>query len=66
MTISNYTIYWKVGDVPTTSSYTGSATSNSSPYSFTVPSGATRGSTYYFKIVTNGSVSGYSSSISSA
>lgn len=66
MTISNYTIYWKVGGAPTTSSYTGSATSNSSPYSFTIPSGATRGSTYYFKIVTNGSISGYSSSISSA
>ena len=66
MTISNYTIYWKVGDAPTTSSYTGSATSNSSSYNFTIPSGATRGSTYYFKIVTNGSISGYSSSISSA
>lgn len=66
MTISNYTIYWKVGGAPTTSSYTGSATSNSRSYSFTIPSGATRGSTYYFKIVTNGSVSGYNSSISSA
>lgn len=66
MTIQNYTVYWKIGEAPTTSSYTGSDTSTSSPYSFTVPSNATRGSTYYFKIVTNGSVSGYSSGISSA
>lgn len=66
MTIQNYTVYWKIGEAPTTSSYTGSAISTSSPYSFTVPSNATRGSTYYFKIVTNGSVSGYSSGISSA
>lgn len=65
MTIQNYTVYWKVGGVPTASSYTGSATSTSSPYTFTIPVNATRGDVYYFKIVTNGSVSGWSSDISS-
>ena len=54
--INGYTIYWKAGSAPTTSSYdgTGSIASGSTTYSFTVPSGATRGATYYIKAVTKG------------
>lgn len=64
--ITGYTIYWRIDAAPTTTTFTGIATSNSSPYTFTIPNNATRNSTYYFKIVTNGTVSGYNSDISSA
>jgi len=66
MTISDYTVYWNVDSAPTASSYIGSASISASPYTFTIPSNAIRGSTYYFKIITNGSVSGYNSDISAA
>jgi hypothetical protein len=62
--IAGYTIYYAVGSAPTTSSSSVNVTS--SPYSFTIPSNATRGATYYFKVLTRGSVSGYNSGISSA
>lgn len=70
-TISGYTIYWKVDGTPTTSLYTGSAsvttTATSGSYTFTIPSGATRGSTYYFKVVTKSNAgAGYNSDISTA
>lgn len=62
--IAGYTIYYNTGSAPTTSSSSVNVTS--SPYSFTIPSNATRGTTYYFKVLTRGSVSGYNSGISSA
>lgn len=62
--IVGYRVYWKSGGAPTTSSYTNYADVTSSPYSFTVPN--ERGTTYYFKVLTRGTVSGYDSGISSA
>lgn len=62
--IAGYTIYYNAGSAPTTSS--SSVNVSASPYTFTIPSGATRGTTYYFKVLTRGSVSGYNSGISSA
>ena len=61
--IAGYRVYWKSGGAPTTSSYTNYADVTSSPYSFTVPN--ERGTTYYFKVLTRGTVSGYDSGISS-
>lgn len=63
-TIAGYTVYYNAGSAPTTSS--SSVNVNASPYTFTIPSGATRGTTYYFKVLTRGSVSGYNSGLSSA
>ena len=62
--IVGYTIYYNTGSAPTTSS--SSINANASPHTFTIPSGATRGATYYFKVLTRGSVSGYNSGLSSA
>ena len=62
--IVGYRVYWKSGGAPTISSYTNYADVTSSPYSFTVPN--ERGTTYYFKVLTRGTVSGYDSGISSA
>lgn len=62
--IAGYRVYWKSGGAPTTSSYTNYEDVTSSPYSFTVPN--ERGTTYYFKVLTRGSVSGYNSGLSSA
>lgn len=62
--IVGYRVYWKSGGAPTTSSYTNYEDVTSSPYSFTVPN--ERGTTYYFKVLTRGSVSGYNSGLSSA
>lgn len=62
--IAGYTVYYNAGSAPTTSS--SSVNVNASPYTFTIPSGATRGATYYFKVLTRGSVSGYNSGLSSA
>ena len=64
--IVGYRIYWKSGGTPTTSSYTNYADVTSSPYPFTIPSGVTRGTTYYFKILTRGQIDGYNSGLSSA
>lgn len=62
--IAGYRVYWKSGGAPTTSSYTNYADVTSSPYPFTVPN--ERGTTYYFKVLTRGTVDGYDSGISSA
>ena len=62
--INGYTIYYRVGAEPTTSTYTGTKSASSSPASFSLSS-AERGKIVYIKIVTKGSVSGYNSSISS-
>lgn len=62
--IVGYRVYWKSGGAPTISSYTNYADVTSSPYSFTVPND--RGTTYYFKVLTRGTVSGYNSGLSSA
>ena len=56
-TISGYRVYYKTGSAPTISTTTYVDVS-SSPYSFTIPSGATRGATYYFKVATKGSAGG--------
>ena len=63
-TIAGYTVYYNAGSAPTTSS--SSVNVSTTSYTFTIPSGATRGTTYYFKILTRGSVSGYNSGLSSA
>ena len=64
--ITGYRVYYQTGSVPTTSTTTYADVSSSS-YSFTIPSGATRGATYYFKVVTKGAAgSGWYSGISSA
>ncbi len=55
--ISGYRGYYKAGSAPTISTTTYVDVS-SSPYSFTIPSGATRGATYYFKVATKGSAGG--------
>ena len=54
--ISGYTIFWKVGGVPTETSYTDKIDTSASSYSFTIPSGATRNSIYYFEIVAKSGV----------
>lgn len=58
-TITGYTVYWKIGENPTTNSFTGSAevstTESFGDYSFIIPSNSSRGSSYYFKILTRGS-----------
>lgn len=68
--IKGYKIYYTSAassTAPTTSSTCIDLSSNTSTsYSFSVPSNATRGNYYTFKVLTVGTVSGYNSSISSA
>ena len=62
--ISKYRLFYKTGSAPTISSYTGYFDTTSTSY---VPSILTsRGTTYYFKVQTIGTVNGYDSGISSA
>lgn len=62
--IAGYTVYYAAGSAPTTSSSSVNVTS--SPYSFTIPNNATRGTTYYFKVLTRGAAgSSYYSGLSS-
>lgn len=67
--IKGYKIYYTSAassTAPTTSSTCIDLSSNTSTsYSFSVPSNATRGNYYTFKVLTIGTVSGYNSSISS-
>lgn len=63
--ISGYRIFWQVGANPTLSSYTSYKDVGPSTTSTTVTMSGARGNTYYFKVQTLGSVSGYSSGISS-
>ena len=64
--INAYNVYWRVDKAPTTTTYTGVKKVTTDSYEFTIPSNATRGSKYYFKIVTRGEAgSEYFSSISS-
>lgn len=62
--ISKYRVFWKNGSAPTTSSYD-NYTDVTTAYANITMSG-TRGNNYYFKVQSIGSVSGYSSGISSA
>lgn len=63
--ITGYRIYWSTTGYPTTnSSYFDAATSATSGSVYF--SATSLGSTYYFKVLTLGSVSGYNSGISSA
>ena len=61
--ISSYILYYNAGSSPTENSSQVSVTTTS--YNFTIPSNATRASTYYFKVKTIGSA-GYNSGLSSA
>lgn len=64
--ITGYTVYYKVGGWPTTSSYNGTIDATSTSCGFTIPNSATRGSIYYFKVVTKGAAgSSWYSDISS-
>lgn len=65
--ITKYRLYWREGSSPTTSSYTDyeDITSTSTSNSATVLLDYSRGNTYYFKVQTIGTVSGYNSGISS-
>lgn len=64
--ITGYDIYYKIGSAPSTSSYDGKASVNSSTSStvFTISSSASsqRGESIYVTIYTKGTVSGYDSS----
>lgn len=62
--ISKYRVFYRKGASPTTSTYDGYADSTSK--SVNIKMSGTRGNNYYFKVQTIGSVSGYSSGISSA
>lgn len=63
-TISGYEVYWRIGAAPTTSTYTGMKTINSTSTSGSTSislSNATRGSSIYVGVITKGSKSGYNS-----
>ena len=62
--ISKYRVFYRNGSSPTTSTYDGYKDSTSTSVAITMS--GTRGSNYYFKVQSIGSVSGYSSGISSA
>ena len=62
--ISKYRVFYRNGSSPTTSTYDGYTDSTST--SVNIKMSGTRGSNYYFKVQSIGSVSGYSSDISSA
>lgn len=61
--ITKYRIYYNIGSAPTTSSTYIETSNTTTSYSFT--SASSRGSTYYFKVMTIGTVSGYNSGLSS-
>ena len=61
--ISKYRLFYKTGSAPTISSYTGYFDTTSTSYAPNILT--SRGTTYYFKVQTIGSVSGYDSGISS-
>lgn len=64
-TITGYQIYYGTSSNPTTLLTTVSSTNNSGSYTYTIPSGASRGATYYFRVKTMGSAgSGYYSGYS--
>lgn len=63
-TIAGYDIYWRIGAAPTTSTYTGKKSINSTSTSGSTSislSNATRGSSIYVGVITKGSQSGYNS-----
>lgn len=62
--ISKYRVFYRNGSSPTTSTYDGYKDSTSTSVAITMS--GTRGNNYYFKVQSIGSVSGYSSGISSA
>ena len=62
--ISKYRVFYRNGNSPTTSTYDGYKDSTSTSVAITMS--GTRGNNYYFKVQSIGSVSGYSSGISSA
>lgn len=62
--ISKYRVFYRNGSSPTTSTYDGYKDSTSTSVAITMS--GIRGSNYYFKVQSIGSVSGYSSGISSA
>ena len=62
--ISGYDVYWRIGAAPTTSTYTGKKSINSTSTSKSTSinlSNATRGSSVYVGVITKGSESGYNS-----
>ena len=62
--ISKYRVFYRNGSSPTASTYDGYKDSTSTSVAITMS--GTRGSNYYFKVQSIGSVSGFSSGISSA
>lgn len=63
-TISKYRVFYRNGSAPTTNTYDGYKDSAST--SVVITMSGSRGNNYYFKVQSIGSVSGYSSGISSA
>lgn len=61
--ITKYRLFYKTGSAPTLSNYTGYFDTTNTSY---MPNLTSRGATYYFKVQTIGTVSGYDSGISSA
>lgn len=62
--ISKYRLFYKTGSAPTISDYTGFFDTTNTNYAPNILT--SRGTTYYFKVQTIGTVSGYDSDISSA